>query len=176
MTIKKNEIKTILDNYSIRPNEFEAVTDTAYKSKFARGYHIRMELKEDGRIYVYHTSRSGKRTHTDVWERTENGLEWFCRNTPDVPISDREVIKDLEKQIAELRVAGRKLQERLKDPEPECQKLSKNVGRPKETERIRKVVEKIKALIDIGCKDTAIMDQLRIPKATYYRYKRMIHS
>ena len=172
--LKKSEIKKILDNYSIRPNEFESVTDSTYKSKFAKGYHIRIELKEDGRVYVYHTSRSGRRTHTDVWERTSEGLEWFCRNTPDIPISDREVIKDLEKQIAELRAAGRKLQERLKDPEPECQKLSKSVGRPKETERIRKMVEKIKGLIYIGYKDTAIMDQLRISKATYYRYKRLL--
>ena len=179
--IKKSEIKEILAAYSVRKDEFIPVTDNGnmYKSRFARGYHITITAEADGRISVSHSDRKGYRTHIDLWQRTENGLEWFCRNTIDVPLSDREVIRELEKQISELKVAGRKLQAQVTEqakPEPkqEYQKLSKSAGRPKETARIGKVVEEIRGMIDSGCKDKAIMEQLQITRPTYYRYKRML--
>ena len=175
--IKKAEIKAILDAYSIRPDEFVRISEEsfAYKSRFAKGYHITIQLDPDGRILASHTNRNGRRTHIDVWERTENGLEWLYRNTPNIPLSDRAAIEGMQREIEELKSAGRKLQEQIKEnmsSSEECQKLSKNVGRPKETDRINKIVREIEILLQQGYRDIQIMEKLQITKPTFYRYKR----
>ena len=84
--IKKSIINMILDTYSTRPKEFEAIEGLKgdyYRSKVINGYQLGIELeeieylnaegngvgeiKETGRIVVHHSDSKGKRVASGVY-------------------------------------------------------------------------------------------------------------
>lgn len=115
--ITKAEVTRIIETYSIRKDEFEPVSNInyCYQSKLIKGYMITLSeeqnnIEKTGRIIVTHTQDNGKRTYTDVWERNkDNNLQFRFRDLWNQPLSDAEYIKDLERQIEELKQVGIKL-------------------------------------------------------------------
>lgn len=124
--ITKKEISEVLQNYSNRKDEFEQCgEDYSYQSKYIKGYMITLEEElqggeKTGRVIVFHTDTTGKRTFNDIWERKEGKIKFLYRNPWNMPCSDIYYIKDLEKENEQLRQSGRELQNQLK----ECQKLN----------------------------------------------------
>ena len=218
--ITKKEISEILQNYSIQKDEFEQFgnSEYCYQSKYVKGYVV--TLKEEiqgeektGRIIVSHTNATGKKTFNDIWMRNKEGkIEFLYRNPWNVPCADIYYIKDLEQENEQLRQAGRKLQEQLR----EYQKLNNNIdtnyikeleqqnkqlkieneklqnqmnntssaqkihnergaGRKPSKERLN-AIEAVRKMLDDGHSEQEIMDQLKISRATFFRYKKCIKN
>lgn len=148
-------------------------------------------IEKTGRIIVTHTQDNGKRTYTDVWERNkDNNLQFRFRDLWNQPLSDVEYIKDLERQIEELRQAGIKLQSQLQEnhklitdtyepiQQQEQHKPKHNergAGRKPSQERLN-AIEQMQALLESGMNEQDIMNKLGISRATFYRYKKSINN
>lgn len=175
--IKKGIINKILDAYSLRRGEFEPVdgAEGHYKSRFPGiNYYIGIEWEFDGaeytgRILARHADSTGKRTFTDTWEKDSTGaFIWMYRNPTSVPLSDREAIKDLQRELDAVKTAARS----LKNDVETVKKDSPAAGRPKETAKQQETAAEIKRRLDAGQTDGEIMDALQLSRATYYRRKR----
>ncbi len=196
--ITKAEVTRIIETYSIRKDEFEPVSNInyCYQSKLIKGYMITLSeeqnnIEKTGRIIVTHTQDNGKRTYTDVWERNkDNNLQFRFRDLWNQPLSDVEYIKDLERQIEELRQAGIKLQSQLQEnhklitdtyepiQQQEQHKPKHNergAGRKPSQERLN-AIEQMQALLESGMNEQDIMNKLGISRATFYRYKKSINN
>lgn len=176
--IGKRVINSILKTYSTRKAEFEpveGVSGNVFRSRIIKRYYITIEPEsqgqyQTGRIVVYHSDSTGKRKFTDIWVNDKDGLIWLCRNPSDVPVSDAEVIRDLQKEIERIRTAA---VQSIKNTEPIIEtKSAAGAGRPKETEKQKAIAEKIKQLLDKGLSDSEIMKELGLTRATYYRRKK----
>ena len=184
--LKQSEIQQILKNYSVLAGEFMEVSQFSFQSQIIKGYMISLSVDAYGRIIASHTQDNGKRTYVDVWERINDKLSFKFRNLNNQPLSDAEYIKDLERQISDLKTAGRKLQERLNDIENNSRKLiygtktderpknERGAGRKPSQERLN-TIAKVKALLDAGSSEQAIMEELNISRATFYRYKQNLN-
>ena len=197
--ITKKEIAQILKTYSIRKDEFEQVSDInyCYQSKIVNGYIITLSEEQSdhnyntGRITVIHTQDNGKRTYIDVWRRDKNNnLCFLCRNLWNQPLSDAEYIKDLEREVQQLRQAGLELQTQLQenqklisdtvvtDPhheQPTSKHNERGAGRKPSQERLN-AIEQMRVLLESGVSEQNIMKQLGISRATFYRYKRSLKN
>lgn len=183
--LKQSEIKKILNTYSVHKDEFKEVSQGSYQSTLVNGYLITLSMDTNGRIIASHTQDGGKRTYVDVWERINDKLSFKFRNLNNQPLSDAEYIKDLERQISDLKTAGRKLQERLNDIENNSRKLiygtktderpknERGAGRKPSQERLN-AIAKVNALLIAGRDEEYIMNDLKISRATFYRYKKNI--
>lgn len=196
--ITQTEVTKIINIYSIRKNEFEQVSNInyCYQSKLIKGYMITLSEEQNNiektrRIIVTHTQDNGKRTYTDVWERNkDNNLQFRFRDLWNQPLSDAEYIKDLERQIEELRQAGIKLQSQLQEnhklitdtyepiQQQEQHKPKHNergAGRKPSQERLN-AIEQMQELLKSGMNEQDIMNKLGISRATFYRYKKNINN
>lgn len=196
--ITRAEVTKIIDTYSVRKNEFEQVSNInyCYQSKLIKGYMITLSeeqnnIEKTGRIIVTHTQDNGKRTYIDIWERDkDNNLQFRFRDLWNQPLSDAEHIKDLERQIEELRQAGIKLQSQLQEnhkliidtcrpiQQQEQHKPKHNergAGRKPSQERLN-AIEQMQALLKSGMSEQDIMNKLGISRATFYRYKKSINN
>ncbi len=196
--ITKAEVTRIIETYSIRKDEFEPVSNInyCYQSKLIKGYMITLSeeqnnIEKTGRIIVTHTQDNGKRTYTDVWERNkDNNLQFRFRDLWNQPLSDAEYIKDLERQIEELKQVGIKLQAQLQEnqkliidtfepiQQQEQHKPKHNergAGRKPSQERLN-AIEQMQALLKSGMSEQDIMNKLEISRATFYRYKKSINN
>lgn len=196
--ITRAEVTKIIDTYSVRKNEFEQVSNInyCYQSKLIKGYMITLSeeqnnIEKTGRIIVTHTQDNGKRTYIDIWERDkDNNLQFRFRDLWNQPLSDAEHIKDLERQIEELRQAGIKLQSQLQEnhkliidtcrpiQQQEQHKPKHNergAGRKPSQERLN-AIEQMQALLKSGMSEQDIMNKLGISRATFYRYKKNINN
>ena len=186
MKIRKSVINQILDTYSIRAKEFEQLEgiEGRYRSQYTKGYQITIELervgdKETGRILVYHTSGKGRRKFTDVWEKEKSGsgYYWLFRNPANIPLSDVEAIRDLEKELEDVKTAARKLQEEYKENSLRNTiantETKRSVGRPKETEKQKEKAIEIQKLLKAGKSNSEIMDSMNLSKATFFRLKQI---
>ena len=175
--ITKLEVEKIIKTYSIRKDEFEPVSSInyCYKSKLVKGYMITLSAEQEtGRILVTHTQDNGKRTYIDIWGHDKsNNLCFLFRNLWNQPLSNADYIKDLEFQIEELKDAGRKLQQTLKNDTPIHN--ARGAGRKPSQERLN-AIDKVKTLLESGCNDQDIIKQLGISRATFYRYKKNINN
>lgn len=183
MRIKKSVINAILENYSTRSKEFEPLEgiEGAYKSIYTKGYIIKIEPErngdlETGRILVHHSNSRGRRTFTDIWEKEKRGSSfyWMFRNPASVPISDAEYIRDITREIEEVKTAARKQREDLESLRAGTDK--RPVGRPKDNEKEEQRRAGIRKMLKAGCKDMEIMHDLKLCKGTYYRIKKIIQS
>lgn len=196
--ITKSEIAQIINTYSIRKDEFAPVSNInyCYQSKLIKGYIITLSeeqnnIEKTGRVIVMHTQDNGKRTYTDVWERgKDNSLQFRFRDLWNQPLSDAEYIRDLEQQIEELKQAGIKLQSQLQENhkliidtfEPIQQQEQykpkhneRRAGRKPSQERLN-AIEQMQELLESGISEQDIMSQLKISRATFYRYKKSINN
>ena len=180
MMIRKSIINQILDTYSTKPREFEALEGISgtYRSRFVRGYMITLEAekilnRDTGRIIAKHTNGRGKRTFWDVWEKDrDGGYFWLCRNPSDMPPTDAVIIRDLEKELEEVKAAARS----LKNTNHIIETEKRGVGRPRETENQQRKAENIKKLLADGKTNAEIMETLQIKRATFYRLKKMLEG
>lgn len=196
--ITKSEIAQIINTYSIRKDEFEPVSNInyCYQSKLIKGYIITLSeeqnnIEKTGRIIVMHTQDNGKRTYTDVWERNkDNNMQFRFRDLWNQPLSDAEYIKDLERQIEELKQAGIKLQSQLQENHKliidTCEPIQqqeqhkpkhneRGAGRKPSQERLN-AIEQMQELLESGMSEQDIMNKLGISRATFYRYKKSINN
>lgn len=170
------EINMILTTYSVRKNEFKEVAEYTYLSQFVRGYMITIAEEflghdKTGRILVNHTNQKGIRTFCDIWERDpEKKLYFKFRNPTNCPFSDPYYIKDLEKEVEELREAGRKIQEQLPKHN------ERNAGRKKTDEKWTKSYLQWVALYEFQKPVKETMKIMGISKATYYRFKKVYNE
>ncbi len=202
MKLKKTTINHILDSYSTRPQEFESLgIENRFKSKIIQGYTITIEPEKagsnndyTGRIIVHHSSSRGKRVFNDIWECDSNGNHyWLCRNPINVPLSDAESYRNLEKELNQVKAAARELKKEhdktvaLLEEQLEINRSLKNnqaiidtnirkSGRPKETEKQLLKANEIKALLSEGKTNEEIMIRLNLRRATFFRLKKMIKS
>ena len=193
--ITQTEVAKIINTYSIRKDEFVPVSNInyCYKSKLIKGYMITLSEEQNNiekteRIIVTHTQDNGKRTYTDVWERNkDNNLQFRFRDLWNQPLSDAEYIKDLERQIEELRQAGIKLQSQLQENHKliidTCEPIQqqeqhkpkhneRGAGRKPSQERLN-AIEQMQMLLKSGMNEQDIMNKLGISRATFYRYKKV---
>ena len=197
--IKKSIINMILDTYSTRPKEFEAIEGLEgnyYRSKVIKGYQIEIVLektkywnakgneaaanKETDRIEVHHSDSKGKRVFNDIWEKDgKGGYYWFCRNSHKEPFNDYRVIRDLEDELKTVKEAASELQKKYNDLL--SQKINaisdikkRGVGRPKETDKQKAKAAEIQKLIEDGKSNDEIMKMLNITRATFFRLKKLI--
>lgn len=181
--ITREEITKILNTYSIRKDEFMPTQiDCCWQSSLIRGYMITISRdRETGRIVVSHSQDDGRRTYTDIWEYDSAGsLQFRFRDLWNQPSSDADYIKDLEKQVAELKQAGQMLQESQKlisdtarRGQPEHN--ARGAGRKPSKARLA-AIEQVRAYIADGYSDQDIMHALGISRATFYRYKKSINN
>ena len=212
-------IKIILGAYSITPGEFERVEDvpeknvyrsTLFQKSKEQRYWIEIAQEKDaftheptGRILVTHSDSHGNITFTDIWEMPDvGGLVWRYRNPFNVPLSDRQIIADLQAEIERIKAlyqkqieamggtsggtstAGaadrahgtqsQKIPTAIIETKGDGRKAQGKKGRPYETAKQREVAEEIRALLKAGFTDKEIMDKLKMSKATYYRRKQQI--
>ena len=175
-TLKKSEINFMLEQYQSKPKEFEKdpKRENTYKSQSREGYWITLEKKDNDIIHVSYTKRSGERPYTDIWQYFP-GISWTwveCEMKGRMLFTENQALKDENKKLKEQIVLL--TNELNTQKEKKIQKLSKRVGRPKETERIDGVVEDIRKLKSDGRKDKEIMQRLNLTKPTFYRYKRLL--
>lgn len=133
--------------------------------------------KEMPRIFVSHSDAKGKRVFIDVWDRDYDGkLYWRFRNPIDVPISDREKIRELETKVNQLEGRLMILQRKYQNVEPisGTESTPKPFGRPAHPEKLDEKAAKIQELIDKGLSEKEILEQLCIGRTTFYRLKRRI--
>lgn len=176
--ILKKEITEILNTYSVRKDEFEAIEKEGfeyyYKSKFARGYyiHISEEIEKGGkdirdiatgRIIVTHTKANGRITYNDIWDRDKEGkLEFRFRNPWDQPFSDAEYIRNLEEDIEKMREQYHKLTDEKEELERNLYEQFQNFyDLISENESLKRELEKLKG--DFG-KDNSDHLQKEIEK------------
>lgn len=161
--ILKKEITAILNMYSIRKDEFEAIEKEGfeyyYKSKFTRGYyiHISQEIEkggkdicdiETGRIIVTHIKANGKITYNDIWERDKEGkLEFLFRNPWNQPFSDGEYIKDLKEDVEKMREQYRKLIDDTKYKELKAEKKKLEMELDEKDKKYNELEEQYQRLI-----------------------------
>lgn len=148
--ILKKEITEILNTYSVRKDEFEAIEKEGfeyyYKNKFVRGYliHISEEIEKSiktGRIIVTHTEPNGKITYNDIWKRNEeNKLEFVFRNPWNQPFSDAEYIRDLEEDIEKMREQYHKLTDDTEYKELKREKLKLEMQLDEQEEKYQKLI------------------------------------
>lgn len=155
--ILKKEITEILNTYSVRRDEFEAIKKEGfeyyYKSKFARGYyiHISEEIEKGGkdirdiatgRIIVTHTKANGRITYNDIWDRDKEGkLEFRFRNPWDQPFSDAEYIRNLEEDIEKMREQYHKLTDDTEYKELKREKLKLEMQLDEQEEKYQKLID-----------------------------------
>lgn len=162
--ILKKEITEILNTYSVRKDEFEAIEKKGfeyyYKSKFARGYYINIseEIKKGGkdmcdivtgRIIVTHTKANGRITYNDIWERDKEGkLEFLFRNLWNQPFSDGEYIRDLKEDVEKMREQYHKLTDDTEYKELKREKLKLEMDLDEKDNKYNELEEKYQQLID----------------------------
>lgn len=194
--ITLTEVRKILKKYSVRDNEFERVENSRY-SYLNRELGYMISLSEDKlslnkdkkaeRIIVSHTNGNGKIVYMDIWERDSEGrLQFSFRNPANMPVSDREYIKSLEKQIEELRQAGIEYKNKYQKLINENRKTEKgNIG--SEQQAVKNVrgagrkkadkawQENYKIFVELHESKKSmkeIIDIMEIGQATYFRYKK----
>lgn len=184
--LKQSEIEKILNTYSVRKDEFKEVSPNShsYQSTLVSGYLVTLSVDSDERILVSHTQDGGKRTFVDVWERTEIGLLFKFRNPWNLPLSDADYIKDLERELTELIIAEFELKKRLDKIESNYYELitdpytvivrpknERGAGR-KKSQECSDTIAKVKALLDAGYSNAAVMKELNLSKSKFFRYRR----
>ena len=182
MKISKTVINQILGCYSVRSKEFEPLEgiNGAYKSRYVKDYLIKIKpemigQEETGRIIAIHTDGKGKRTFIDVWEKDrDGGYFWKFRNQANVPLSDAESFRDLEKELETVKAAARKQREELERLRAGLNK--RPVGRPIDQEKESYRRAEVKKMLDAGYKDMEIIQGLKLCKGTYYRIKKIVQS
>ena len=124
--ITKAEERQILRAYERYAGEFQPYEDVEHfyeipgvRKVTGRIAGIRFEkepkpmIGKNARIFVHHTDGKGLIMFIDVWERDKDGkLLWKYRNPANLPLSDREVIKEYEREIEYLEELVKKLQGR----------------------------------------------------------------
>lgn len=189
--ITQADAKKIINTYSIRIDEFKQVSNInyCYTSTLVKGYMITLSEEENnvektGRIIVTHTRDNGKRTYVDIWGRAKDdrNLCFLFRNLWNQPTSDLEYIKDLERQIEELKQAGKELKAQLNTLTPapcphgeQPKRNERNAGRKPSRERLSAIAQ-MQTLIQSGASEQDIMSKLGISRSTFYRYKRSINN
>lgn len=162
--LTKKEISEILDSYSLRPNDFEEISEAVepgykyvYKSRRPKErYLIFIMPQPDNVILANHTDEDGCRTFTDTWRRNKDGsLKWMFRNPTNVPLSDIAAFDDIKKENDELREEVIRLQERLKEKEHQISWAISDTSRKleSENEQLRAELEKYhktQPVIDTG--------------------------
>ena len=158
---------------------------------------------DPGYFEVRRTDANGNTKFIDRWKKEKNGSMTFISSNPiEVPLSDIEVIKDLQEENEKLREAGRELKKQLANNpgtssvseidllelyelREENEKLKKELsdirdkltrrgraGRPEDTEKKELLHDKITRLIESGKTEKEICKELEISRATYFRYKK----
>ncbi|MDE7100473.1 MAG: helix-turn-helix domain-containing protein [Anaeroplasmataceae bacterium] len=179
--ILKAEVTKILNTYSIRKDEFEAIEklEYCYQSKYVKGYMITLSEEENqsektGRILVSHTMSNGKKTYHDIWERDkDDNLQFRFRNSWNQPFSDADYIKDLEEQIQQLKQTGQKLQDQLaleKQKRNVTEKKVKESLKLPEYQKLKSENETLHSLLeDANHEKKKLLEQIDILKIEYQK-------
>lgn len=176
--LTKAELDKLIKTYSVRSDEFKEVSQInyCYQSNLIKGYMLKIAPEPySDRILVTHTQSNGKRFYVDVWQRDKNQkLQFMCRNLQNQPISDAQVIKDLQKEVEELKNSqSQNIIIETKTVQPVPVHNARGAGRKPSKERL-KAIEHVKELIEAGHSDREIMEEMQISRATFFRYKRSI--
>lgn len=174
--ITKAEEARIIEAYSIRKGDIKPHDKLAhtyvYQPAAKTGSLALIRIEQEphridgttGRIIVRHSDATGKTVAVDAWVKDREGVyQWFCRNPTDMPLSDKAVIEDYERQMAGMQEQYQK----FKDI-----RVTKPAGRKPHPEKLDDQARKVQELIDQGKKEKEIIEELEISRATYYRAKR----
>lgn len=176
--ITKAEEKQIIQTYELYKGEIVHYQDkehiyeitTVRRSGRKKCALIKVEPEADPyihdmpRIMVRHSDSNGQTIFVDVWDRdTEGKLYWKYRNPINVPLSDREAIRQIEEKMDRIKKEYQKIKET---------KVTKPAGRKPHPEKLDENARKIRDLLEQGYKEKDIIKKMKISRATYYRYKK----
>ena len=176
--ITKTEEARIVDAYSIRKGDIKPHDKLAhtyvYQPAAKAGSLALIRIEQEphqidgttGRIIVRHSDATGKTVAVDAWAKDRDGVfQWVCRNPAGMPLSDKGVMEDYERQMAEMQEQYQKLKNT---------RVTKPAGRKPHPEKLEEQTKKVQALIGQGKKEREIIEELGISRATYYRAKRRL--
>lgn len=163
--LTKTDIEKILSIYRLQKNEFrriEGFEKETYESIRLKGYMVSfseervLPNRKTGRVIVTHTRANGKISLYDIWERDGNGeLQFRFRNPRDIPLADRDYIRESEEENKRLKGTGQKLQETLLLPDTSDKSIidhRSNNENPTEIQKLQTEILGLKKELDISHK------------------------
>ena len=201
MKLTKTQKAFIIRAYCVTKAEYtEKSPDFYYHQGLHAGLKISKSETEPDTVIVTRTDGHGKIRFRDRWILEPDGTPCFLSSNPaDVPLSDIQVIKDLEAEIVRLKQEGAKWKEiaslsksnsdthdedyivklkaenqalkaKLYELEAKISRKGK-AGRKENMERKETLRDHIDKLIHAGMREKEICAKLGISRATFYRYR-----
>lgn len=201
--LTKRQKEEILKAYTISKAEYKEKRENFFINSGLHSGIIFSDIEtEPGYFEVRRTDANGNTKFRDRWKKEKDGSMTFISSNPiEVPLSDIEIIKDLQEENEKLKEAGRELKKQLANPgasivsendllelyelREENEKLKKELsdirekltrrgraGRPEDTEKKELLHDKITKLMESGKTEKEICKELEISRATYFRYKK----
>ena len=201
MKLTKTQKNQIIKAYCVTKAEYEEKAPDFY---YHRGLHCSLKISksetEPNTVIVTRTDGHGRIQFRDRWILEKDGTPCFLTSNPaNVPLSDVQIIKDLEQEIVLLKQEGTKLKEiasisnsnsdthdedyivnlkvenqalkaKLYELEAKMSRKGK-AGRKENMERKETLRDHIDTLIHAGMHEKEICVKLGISRTTFYRYK-----
>lgn len=196
--LTKAEKQEIIAAYTVTKSEYKELKENFfYHSGLRSSITISPIETESGYFLVTRSDGNGLIQFRDRWKKNKDGSMLFVSSNPaSVPLSDIDIINDLQSEIERLREAGRNFlnehsvnqycveqkpdqglaeeNERLKNEiEILKSKLARKgkAGRLENREHKEELHQKIQKLLSEGKGEKEICEELQIGRATYYRHK-----
>ena len=201
MKLTKKQKELIIKTYSVTKSEYEEKAPDFY---YHRGLHCSLKISksetEPDTVIVTRTDGHGKIRFRDRWILEPDGTPCFLSSNPaNVPLSDAQIIRDLEAEVVRLKKEGAKWKEiaslsksnsdthdedyivklkaenqalkaKLYELEAKISRKGK-AGRKENMERKETLRDHIDTLIHAGMHEKEICAKLGISRASFYRYK-----
>ena len=202
MKLTKTQKNQIIKAYCVTKAEYEEKAPDFF---YHRGLHCSLKISksetEPNTVIVTRTDGHGRIQFRDRWTMEKDGTPCFLTSNPaNVPLSDVQIIKDLEQEIVLLKQEGTKLKEmaslsnsnndivaekRIDILKSENQALKAEIselegklhrkgkaGRKENAERKEALHNQIDNLLHARMDEKKICAKLGISRATFFRYKK----